>query len=68
MVRPFLKSLAARTALIALVVLIPAVARAQTAADDPTAPFFDNTVLQDIHFTMNSKDWQTLKPSFHPIM
>lgn len=28
------------------------------------APFFDDTVLQEIRFTINSKDWQTLKDNY----
>lgn len=63
MVRHFLKSFATFAALVALVVSAPAAARAQAPAD-PTAAFFDNTVLHDIYFTMNSKDWQTLKDNF----
>ena len=41
--------------------------RAQTPAPappDPTAPFFDDSVLQEIRFTINSKDWQTLKDNY----
>ncbi len=39
-------------------------AQAPTPTPDPTAPFFDNTVLHDIYFTINSKDWQTLKDNY----
>jgi spore coat protein H len=36
----------------------------RAAAQDLDTPFFDNTVLHDIHFTINSKDWQTLRDNY----
>jgi spore coat protein CotH len=33
-------------------------------APDITAPFFDDTVLQDIRLSMNSRDWQTLRTNY----
>ena len=50
--------------LLALVLALPAAARAQAPATDPAAAFFDNTVLHDVYFTLNSKDWQTLKDNY----
>src|SRR3954471_24680363 len=43
------------------VVSLPAVARAQV---DPTIPFFDDAIVRDVYFTINSKDWQTLKDNY----
>jgi len=31
---------------------------------DPTAEFFDDAVLHDVHLWINSKDWQTLKTNY----
>ncbi len=47
---------------LAVVALLSLRATAQQA--DPTAPFFDNTVLHNIYFTINSRDWQTLRDTF----
>src|SRR5436190_23513066 len=41
---------------------IPARARAQ--APDPTAEFFDDSIVHDVYFTINTKDWQTLKENY----
>ena len=48
---------ARKASLIACAVLVsmvsmPAAARAQ---DDPTAPFFDDTIVHDIYFTINTQ-------------
>jgi hypothetical protein len=45
---------------LALVGALPTRASAQ----DPTAPFFDDSVVHDIYFTINSRDWQTLKDNY----
>ena len=43
----------------------PVSAQAQPApVADPTAPFFNNTVLHDVYFTVNTKDWLTLKENY----
>jgi hypothetical protein len=31
---------------------------------DPTAAFFNNTLLHDVYFTVNTKDWLTLKENY----
>jgi spore coat protein CotH len=31
---------------------------------DPTAEFFDDAVLHDVHLWINSKDWETLKTNY----
>jgi hypothetical protein len=46
-----------------LLVAIPQHAAAQLPPDEAT-PFFDNTVLHDIYFTINSRDWQTLRENY----
>jgi spore coat protein CotH len=43
-----------------LLVLLPR----PSAAQDPTAPFFDDTVLHEIRLAINGKDWQNLKDHF----
>src|SRR5262245_13907923 len=44
---------------------IPAIAGAQAPpAPDPTAPFFDDSIVHDVYFTINTKDWQTLKVNY----
>ena len=48
-------------AVLAFVVTIPTSARAQT---DQTAPFFDDSIVHDVYFTINTKDWQTLKENY----
>jgi spore coat protein CotH len=45
----------------ASIMMVPAVARAQ---DDQTAPFFDDAIVHDLYFTINTKDWQTLKENY----
>src|SRR6185436_16122857 len=50
--------------IVAFVVGLPAFARAQTPAPDPADPFFDDTVLHDIKFTINPRDWDALKVHF----
>jgi spore coat protein CotH len=63
MARRYLTSLVVVASLLmALVAVAPFRAAAQTA--DPTEPFFDNAVLHNIYFTINSKDWQTLKENY----
>ena len=65
MFRHQLKSLLVVPLVLALLVAFSPSVGAQTApAQDPTAPFFDNTVLHDIYFTVNSKDWQTLRENY----
>lgn len=49
-------------AVLVLLLALPAWSSAQSA--DPTAPFFDDSVVHDIYFTINSKDWETLKTNF----
>ena len=54
------------TALLAAVLSVATLSgdiTAQTSAD-AAAPFFDDTRLQDIHFLINSRDWETLKETF----
>ncbi len=62
-----------RRTMSALVALVPVVAfglvlsfpsRAGAQPPDEAAPFFDNTVLHDLYFTINSKDWQTLRDNY----
>ena len=48
-------------AVLVSMVSMPAAARAQ---GDPTAPFFDDSIVHDVYFTINSKDWQTLKDNY----
>jgi CotH kinase protein len=55
-----LRALAAAT-IVAL--LLPASSIAQTTTD-PADPFFDDSVLQDIFITINSRDWAGLKEHF----
>ena len=48
---------------------IPAVARGQAPTPapvppDPTAAFFDDSIVHDLYFTINTKDWQTLKVNY----
>src|SRR5262249_49627641 len=44
---------------------IPAAVRAQAPPPpDPTAPFFDDSIVHDVYFTINTKDWQTLKVNY----
>lgn len=38
---------------------LPAVAQT-----DQTAPFFDDSVVHDLYFVINNKDWQTLKDTY----
>ncbi len=33
-------------------------------APDPTAAFFDDSVVHDLYFVINNKDWQTLKDNY----
>src|SRR5262245_50669598 len=33
-------------------------------APDPTAPFFDDSVVQEIRLSINTKDWNTLKVNY----
>ena len=46
-------------AVAAAIVLLPAVARAQSIEE-----FFDDTVVHDIRITINSKDWSALKENY----
>jgi hypothetical protein len=54
--------------LLLLTAALPGATAAQVPAPvpppDPTAPFFNDTVLHDIRLSMNSRDWQTLKTNF----
>jgi spore coat protein CotH len=34
------------------------------AVPDETAPFFDDSVVHDLYFAVNNKDWQTLKDNY----
>ena len=43
---------------------LPASARAQTPTPDPTAAFFDDSVVHDVYFTINTRDWETLKVNY----
>src|SRR5689334_2036965 len=47
-------------AVLASIVSLPAAAKAQ----DQTAPFFDDSIVHDVYFTINTKDWQTLKENY----
>src|SRR5438552_13088690 len=47
-----------------IAVLLPASSIAQTTTADPADPFFDDSVLHDIHITINSRDWAGLKEHF----
>src|SRR5712675_1921753 len=51
-------------AVLTCIAVIPASARAQTPTPDPTAAFFDDSVVHDVYFTINSKDWETLKVNY----
>src|SRR5262245_61446917 len=33
-------------------------------AQDPTTPFFDDSVVHEIRLTINAKDWESLKEHF----
>ncbi len=60
-------SVAMAGAVLSLVLRVspPVSAQAQPApVADPTAPFFNNTVLHDVYFTVNTKDWLTLKENY----
>jgi spore coat protein CotH len=58
-------SLAVGAVLGTLFVAVARYGSAQVApAVDPTTAFFDNTVLHNIYFTINTKDWQTLKEHY----
>jgi hypothetical protein len=47
-----------------LVMLLAGLVPRHASAQDPTAPFFDDSVLQDVRLWINSKDWETLKTNF----
>ena len=69
MVRRHLRSLALAPVVFALAVVLPLTAAAQPVpvpvpAPDATTAFFDDTVVHDIYFTVNSKDWQTLRDNY----
>ena len=53
-------------AVLAGIASIPASPRAQapTPTPDPTAAFFDDSVVHDVYFTINTKDWETLKVNY----
>lgn len=56
-------------AIIALACLLgtASVTRAQAPAPappDPTAALFDDSIVHDVYFTINSKDWETLKVNY----
>jgi len=57
-----------RISMFALAVLAISFASTRAAAQpvpaDPTAPFFDDSVVQEIHVAINSKDWNTLKVNY----
>src|SRR5262245_34218744 len=47
------------------VLFIAATSRTHTqVANDPTAEFFDDTVLHEVKLWINSRDWETLKTNF----
>src|SRR5207244_9194144 len=48
--------------IVALAGALPSIAAAQTtpAAPDPADPFFDDSVLHDIQFAINGRDWASL--------
>ena len=57
----------------ALVALVPVLligfvlsfpSRAGAQPPDEATPFFDNTIVHDIYFTINSRDWQTLRDNY----
>jgi spore coat protein H len=69
MVRKAARSLVVACAFVMLVVGLPSMAVAQTTPaptppPDPTAPFFNDTIVHDIYFTINTKDWNTLKTNY----
>jgi spore coat protein CotH len=49
---------------LAALMFIAATSRARTQVGDPTAEFFDDTVLHDLKLWINSRDWETLKTNF----
>jgi spore coat protein CotH len=49
---------------LAVTVLVAASSPAHTQIADPSAPFFDDTVLHDLKLWINSRDWETLKSNF----
>jgi hypothetical protein len=50
--------------ILALIVLPPGVGRSQTPTIDPADAFFDDTIVQDIRLTINTRDWANLKEHF----
>src|SRR5258705_4341852 len=58
-VRPFVMLCAIALATVASV--RPAVAQP---APDPSDPFFDDSVLQEIRLDINTRDWDTLKTNY----
>lgn len=67
MVRRYLSQVVV-SAVLAFVVCAPLVAGGQTpttpVVPDQTAPFFDDSVVHDLYFVINNKDWQTLKDNY----
>jgi spore coat protein CotH len=49
---------------LAATLFIAATSRAHTQAVDPTAEFFDDSVLHDLKLWINSRDWETLKTNY----
>src|SRR5690349_88357 len=69
MVRSAARLLVVACAFVMLVVGLPSTGVAQTTPaptppPDPTAPFFNDTIVHDIYFTINTKDWNTLKTNY----
>jgi CotH kinase protein len=56
----------AAAVVVACLAALPSRAAAQTvpAAPDPTAAFFDDSIVHDIYFAINSKDWATLRENY----
>jgi spore coat protein CotH len=51
-------------AVLAGAMFVAASSPAHTQIGDPTAAFFDDSVLHDLKLWINSRDWETLKTSF----
>jgi spore coat protein CotH len=49
---------------LAAVMCVAASSPAHTQVADPTAAFFDNSVVHDLKLWINSRDWETLKTNF----
>lgn len=49
---------------VGLVFALLAALPGRASAQDEAAPIFDDTIVHDLYFTINTKDWNTLKENF----